>query len=118
PLQLSSLRKPGQDRARDAQGAGLRGCHQAIVLLGQGKQFVHTGAHGRSMGVFGINGLSPRSGLRGTRRDRIACGPDYMSLPNGRRIEPDISIGRMQPETPSVTGVLNAFPKGSPTARG
>jgi hypothetical protein len=27
----------------------LRGCHQAIILLGQRKQFVHAGAHRQSM---------------------------------------------------------------------
>jgi hypothetical protein len=37
-----------------------------------------------------INRPSPRSGMLGTRRDHIACGPDYTSLRNGNRIEPDI----------------------------
>jgi hypothetical protein len=38
-----------------------------------------------------INSPSARSGLLGTRRDLIACGPNYTSLRNGNRIEPDIS---------------------------
>lgn len=40
PFQFAALREAGQDRVPDAQGTRLGRRHQAVILLGQGEQFV------------------------------------------------------------------------------